>query len=270
MSDLVLQAEMRVLVEKYGRKACLDVLQEKESPKKDEPAIPAKATAAPNNKQKRTYTDKEKASAKTSWNLARRAVVDNLHISKQAAQLQSHQNLQAAMLNASFDSMLAIDSMGIIVTVNRACLETFQYPDEASLIGQNISIIVGAAHAAQHDQYLHAYRTTGRTKLMGTRRELTARRRDQTEFPVIVGLNQVENGMVVGYVRDISDEVERRNLMAKSLADATLKAAVLDAYVSLCVFVVVVVFVLACAQGAMDASCEAPGHSWYAHVYLIP
>lgn len=205
-----LEQQIAALVKEHGAEACGQALRECTAPASEK--TPAKQLGkAPS----------------TKWNLARRAV-DKLQISKQAAQLQSHQSIQLAMLNASFDSMLAIDSMGIIVMVNRACLETFQYTQE-ELIGKNISIIVGGAHAAKHDEYLRAYRESGTKRLMGTRRELTAKRKDGSEFPILVGLQEVENGLVVGYVRDISDEYARRKLLEQNIADATLKAAVLDA-----------------------------------------
>lgn len=161
-----------------------------------------------------------------------RDITEEVERRKLAAQQEAQRKMKAAILDASFDSMFAIDSVGKILTVNRAAIKTFGYENEEELLGQNISIIVGGHHAAKHDSYMKRYMDTGETRLIGTKRELTARRKDNTEFPVLVGIEVIEEGdtkLLVGYVRDISEEVERRKLAAEQEAQRKMKAAILDA-----------------------------------------
>lgn len=163
-----------------------------------------------------------------------RDITDEVKRRELAAREQAQRKMKAAILDASFDSMFAIDSVGKILTVNRAAIQTFGYNDEGELLGKNISLIVGSSHASKHDSYMKRYMDTGETRLIGTKRELTARRKDNTEFPVLVGIEVIEGDstegkMLVGYVRDITEEVERRKLAAEQAAQRRMKAAILDA-----------------------------------------
>ena len=110
--------------------------------------------------------------------------------------------------------MFATDTAGIILSVNRAAVQTFGYNSPNQLIGQNISIIVGGGHAAQHDGYMQHFLKTREKHLMGSQRQVQARRADGTEFPVILGIEFVEHDddadpIFVAFVRDHT--VEQQN-----------------------------------------------------------
>ena len=52
--------------------------------------------------------------------------------------------------------------VSVIKTVNEAACELFGYA-EGELVGQNISILCGGGHGAQHDMYLQKYLQKERT-----------------------------------------------------------------------------------------------------------
>jgi two-component system sensor kinase FixL len=91
--------------------------------------------------------------------------------------------------------------------VNRAAVKVFGYKDERELVGKNINIIVGGGHAQFHDSYVDVFRETGQMhKLMGSMREVPARRKDGSQFLVCIGLECVEQegdeSVLVAFVRD--------------------------------------------------------------------
>ena len=147
---------------------------------------------------------------------------------------QEDQRIRSAILDASFDSMFAINLQGIIQMVNAASVEVFGYKSEDELVGENIKIIVGGKHAQFHDFYLERYRETGITRLIGTEREMSARRKDGSEFPVIIGIQRVEregtkDPLMVAFVRDITKRKDAERLQKEALRDQKMRAAILDA-----------------------------------------
>lgn len=94
------------------------------------------------------------------------------------------------ILNASFDPVFSIDEEGTILMVNEAAVRAFGWTS-AEFVGSNISMICGGGHAAQHDQYLRNYLETGVKKIIDKKREVPARRKDGSEFPIELGVKEV-------------------------------------------------------------------------------
>lgn len=124
-----------------------------------------------------------------------------------------------AVIDSALDAIISIDEKGRILSDNPAVERMFQYrPGE--LIGQNIDTLMGVGGAGAHDIYLGDYRKTGVRKVIGHVREVTARRRDGSRFPVELSVSEtIINGQRVftGNVRDISArkaaEAERERLI---------------------------------------------------------
>ncbi|CAB9526573.1 Sensor protein FixL [Seminavis robusta] len=117
------------------------------------------------------------------------------------------------ILNAAFNPMFSIDESGTILMANLAAEKTFGYT-RSEFLGSNIKIICGGDHAAKHDSYLRNYLETGVKKIIGSQREVPARRKDGTEFPVELGVKEVScleygvEGQVVfcAFIKDLSNE----------------------------------------------------------------
>ena len=86
--------------------------------------------------------------------------------------------------------MLEINEKGTILLANSAATKIFGWTHE-ELIGSNVNLIVGGEHAKEHSKYLARYLTTGEKRVMGKSRELPARKKDGTEFPIELGLTEV-------------------------------------------------------------------------------
>jgi PAS domain S-box-containing protein len=111
-----------------------------------------------------------------------------------------------SVLDCTIDAIIAIDGRGIIKTFNRSAEQVFGYPAE-EILGLNVSILMGDEHRRNHDSYLRRYASTGRRTAVGRVRELTARRRDGTEFPIEINVGEiktVDGPMFIGLIRDIT------------------------------------------------------------------
>ncbi len=107
--------------------------------------------------------------------------------------------------------MVMIDSDGKMVMVNAEIESQFGYARE-ELIGQPVDMLVPERLRTQHARHRHQFAPKPETRRMGAGRDLFGRRKDDTEFPVEVGLNPIRAGdhlLVLGVIVDIS---ERKNM----------------------------------------------------------
>jgi PAS domain S-box-containing protein len=103
--------------------------------------------------------------------------------------------------------MVMIDRGGKIMMVNGEIERLFGYR-RAELIGRPVDMLVPESVRARHVGHREAFALKPETRRMGAGRELFARRKDGSEFPVEVGLNPIqtrEGVLVLGVVVDISE-----------------------------------------------------------------
>jgi PAS domain S-box-containing protein len=138
----------------------------------------------------------------------------------------------AGILEAALDPLFQVNEQGIIQMVNKAATTQFGWTRE-EFLGRNISMIVGAEHGSKHDAYMQRYLTTGERKVMGTKRELPARRKDGSEFIIQLSLVEVnvpvEHGderMFCGFILDLT---EQKRLIFKIKQERNLVQSILNA-----------------------------------------
>ncbi|MBA4171003.1 MAG: PAS domain S-box protein, partial [Chloroflexi bacterium] len=110
------------------------------------------------------------------------------------------------LLEAAPDAMVVVDQAGEIVLLNLAAEKQFGYRRD-ELLGQKVTNIipVGFAERLIADDLRSA--ADALAQHMGTGIELTARRKDGTEFPIEIMLSPLENTegiLVTAAIRDIS------------------------------------------------------------------
>jgi PAS domain S-box-containing protein len=112
-----------------------------------------------------------------------------------------------ALIESSFDAMFIISEKGIIEHVNSAATRVFGYKKK-EFLNENISIICNDEDAKKHDKYMSRYLTTGEKRVIGKERELLARKKNGTTFPIQLGVSEVvmDDGYRVfcGFVKDLS------------------------------------------------------------------
>ena len=140
------------------------------------------------------------------------------------AELIQERTLLTKILNASFDALLVINERGIIQKVNTASTRVFGWTEE-EFIGKNINMIMPSEHAKRHDSYLERYIATGFKRMIGTEREVEARKKNGALFPCILGLTEVfHNGsrQFVGFIKDVTAQKSLLIVEAERQASDTL------------------------------------------------
>ena len=140
--------------------------------------------------------------------------------SEAEARIISEANRLNAVMNTVLDGVITISSEGIIKSFNPAAEKIFQY-SAAEVIGHNVKRLMPNPYHDQHDGYLKNYLETGDRKVIGIGRQVTAKRKDGTTFPIELGVNEMNiegQRMFVGTIRDITERVESEEAISSYLA----------------------------------------------------
>src|SRR2546430_12636846 len=111
---------------------------------------------------------------------------------------------------ASPSGILLVNDQGRLVLVNSQIENLFGYRRE-ELVGKPVDILVPERFANQHPTQRATFFAAPTARAMGAGRELFARRKDGSEFPVEIGLNPIqtpEGILVLAAVVDISARKE--------------------------------------------------------------
>jgi two-component system, LuxR family, sensor kinase FixL len=109
-------------------------------------------------------------------------------------------------MDAAVDGVVLVDHGGRIQAFNRAAERLFGYP-AAEVLGANIGILIPESGRMDHDGYVERFVATRIPHIIGRGREVEARRKDGSVFPVLLSVGVVEGGeppRFVGFVRDLS------------------------------------------------------------------
>jgi PAS domain S-box-containing protein len=120
---------------------------------------------------------------------------------------QSEEGMRA-ILDSALDCIITMDHHGRVVEFNPAAEKTFGYRREEA-IGQLLAeLIIPPSLRERHHKGLARYLATGEAPALGQRLELSAVRRDGSEFPVelaIIRIGTQKPPMFTGFIRDITE-----------------------------------------------------------------
>ncbi len=114
-----------------------------------------------------------------------------------------------SLLESAPDAMVIVDQLGKIVLVNAETQRLFGYKS-SELIGNRVEILIPASARAHHVQLREEFTVRPLARKMGKGRQLTAVRKDGSEFPVEIALSPIvlDSGVLISSsIRDISDRV---------------------------------------------------------------
>jgi two-component system sensor kinase FixL len=137
----------------------------------------------------------------------RNAELEEVVSQRTQALREKHEQLQA-IWNSAFDAIITIDSQGLIETANQAAEKIFGYTS-AEMLGQNVKMLMPSPFREEYDGDLQRYRETGRARILNIPRELVARRKDGSTFPIDLSMTQVDHSEhFTGIIRDSSERKE--------------------------------------------------------------
>jgi two-component system sensor kinase FixL len=117
------------------------------------------------------------------------------------------------LLDATVDAVIVIDARGRIESFNRAGERLFGY-SAGEVIGRNVSVLMTGVDREAHDGYMARYMRSGVPHIIGIGREVDARRKDGSVFPVFLSVGRVHGSEPPRFVGLLHDITLRREAMA--------------------------------------------------------
>ncbi|HVT34956.1 MAG TPA: PAS domain S-box protein, partial [Nevskiaceae bacterium] len=129
-----------------------------------------------------------------------------------------------ALMDAAVDAIVLIGERGDIVRFNRSAEKLFGYI-AAEVIGRNVNCLMPEPYHTEHDGYLDRYHRTSEPRIIGIGREVVARRKDGSTFPIDLSVGEFQSGDqhgFVGILRDISGRKEQERQLLRSSEELRL------------------------------------------------
>lgn len=118
------------------------------------------------------------------------------------------------LLNTIPVGVIVCDSNGIIRYINHEACQMFGYDDQ-ELLDQTVDNLLPAHIASSHSHLRQSYWSNPSTRHMGVGRELFGRRKNDSEFPLEVGLSPLEFNNEKLVIATIVDITQRKQLEQK-------------------------------------------------------
>ncbi|GJL57123.1 MAG: hypothetical protein NPIRA02_42550 [Nitrospirales bacterium] len=129
-------------------------------------------------------------------------------------QLEESEAYTRAIITHAGEGIITADETGTIETFNSTAERIFLYPAR-EVIGKKLGTLLPRPDNEHYQDYITSYLHTGERLRLGSRREVTAQRRDGTTFPLLLAVTEVvfsHRRLFIGLVHDLTEEktVERR------------------------------------------------------------
>ncbi len=139
------------------------------------------------------------------------------------AELSRSEARKQAIFETALDGVVTIDAEGLIVEFNPAAERTLGWTRAEALGRRMDDLVIPPAYRERHRAGFRRYLEGGGGAMMGRRLELSAMRRDGSEFPAELAITATRVGedlFFTAYLRDITD----RKVAEQALIDSKAKA----------------------------------------------
>ncbi len=128
--------------------------------------------------------------------------------------LEESEAYTRAIITHAGEGIITTDETGTIETYNTTAEHIFLYPSR-QIIGKNLKALLPKPNNEHHQDHIKTYLLMGERSRLGTRREVTAKRRDGTTFPLSLAVTEVtfsQRRIFICLVHDLTEEkmAERR------------------------------------------------------------
>lgn len=163
-----------------------------------------------------------------------------LYIKRLYRSIEGEQHQVTALFEHATEGIVLTDDKGTMVLLNPAALQLFGY-DREDLLGQPVEMLIPKRFSQRHSSYRHGFYQTPGNRTMGHGRDLFARKKDGSEFPVEVSLSyyrQKGSMYVIAFIVDITarkqsekELLDRKSQLEKITEDVRRLNAELEAKV---------------------------------------
>ena len=150
--------------------------------------------------------DPEMASALVA--LAAVRVSAELEHRQQEAALAQSEAYSKAIVATAAEGIVTVNAKGQIESFNRAAEKMFGYR-ASEIVGQDVHVLIPEKYRNQHVHHVSRFFDTGEASIIGSGREVTARRSDGSEFPIHLAASEVlvdGERCFAGIIRDVSEQ----------------------------------------------------------------
>lgn len=151
-------------------------------------------------------------------------ILDVTELRRAQIGLQEREARLRSILETAPEAIVTINEQGKVESFSASAETLFGYSAD-EVIGRNISMLMPAPYAEQHDGYLARYRETGERRIIGIGRVVNGLRKDGTVFPMELAVGEVATGperIFTGFIRDLTN----RQRMEQELRQAQKMEAV--------------------------------------------
>ena len=135
-------------------------------------------------------------------------VSDATALRESEAALARSEAYSKAIVATAAEGIITLDRKGRIESFNRAAEKMFGYTAD-ELIGRDVNILMPEPFRSDHTGYVERYTETGEGSIIGKGREVPARRKDGSIFPIYLAASEIAldaGRCYAGIIRDISDQ----------------------------------------------------------------
>jgi PAS domain S-box-containing protein len=129
-----------------------------------------------------------------------------------------------SIVDAAVDGIIVIDAHGVVEAFNPGAARLFGY-EAAEILGRNVNVLMPSPYHEEHDGYIDRYVRTGEARIIGIGREVSARRKDGTTFPVHLSVGEMSlhgERKFTGILHDLSSRVQMESQLREQAALARL------------------------------------------------
>lgn len=160
------------------------------------------------------YEDDLDVTGSASVMLMARDVSERMRATRQIATREEHLR---KIMDTVVDGIITMDQSGTIETVNPATEQIFGY-SSGELVGESVTILMTDQMAKRHYSNVRKFLSTGKSDIVGRRRELEARRKDGSIFPIEIAVSTLQAGgrhLFIGTLRDITERKHNEAVLRK-------------------------------------------------------
>ena len=129
------------------------------------------------------------------------------------------------ILETALDAVVIIDGEGIVVAWNAVAERIFGWTAEEAVHRSMADLIVPPQHRDAHTNGLSRFQASGEARVLNQRLEITALRKDGSEFPVELSITKAALSgatLFVGFLRDISARLNSQRVLARQARESEL------------------------------------------------